>query len=181
MSTVTEPSQYLTFRIDEELFALNITKVREVLEFSAITRVPRMPDFMRGVINLRGNVVPVVDLKLKLGLSRTEKTIDTRVVITEVEVDGEKTVLGALADSVQEVLELDPSQIAPAPRMGTRIDTSCILGMGKRDDQFIILLDIDHVLTASEIRSTRRDGPGALEGGAAPPLPTAEAHLSPAP
>lgn len=153
MSAIHETCQYLTFRLDEELFALDIVKVREVLEFSSITRVPRTPDFMRGVINLRGNVVPVVDLKLKLGLSRTEKTIDTCVVITEVEVDGEKTVLGALADSVQEVLELDPSQIDPPPRMGTRIDTSCIRGMGKRDDQFLIILDIDRVLTSSELRA----------------------------
>jgi purine-binding chemotaxis protein CheW len=106
-------------------------------------------------------VVPVVDLKLKLGLSRTEKTIDTCVVITEVEVDGEKTVLGALADSVQEVLELDPSQIDPPPRMGTRIDTSCIRGMGKRDEQFLIILDIDHVLTSSELQAVRGGETGA--------------------
>jgi purine-binding chemotaxis protein CheW len=153
VSAIQDTSQYLTFRLDEEMFALDIGKVREVLEFSGITRVPRTPEFMRGVINLRGNVVPVVDLKLKLGLSRTEKTIDTCVVITEVDVDGEKTVLGALADSVQEVVELDPSQIDPPPRMGTRIDTSTIRGMGKREDQFLIILDIDHVLTASELRA----------------------------
>lgn len=166
MSAIHETSQYLTFRLDEEMFALDIGKVREVLEFSGITRVPRTPDFMRGVINLRGNVVPVVDLKLKLGLSRTEKTIDTCVVITEVEVDGEKTVLGALADSVQEVVELDPSQIDPPPRMGTRIDTSTIRGMGKRDEHFLIILDIDHVLTASELRAVQADH-GAGEAVAA--------------
>jgi purine-binding chemotaxis protein CheW len=165
MSAIHETSQYLTFRLDEEMFALDICKVREVLEFSGITRVPRTPDFMRGVINLRGNVVPVVDLKLKLGLARTEKTIDTCVVITEVEVDGEKTVLGALADSVQEVVELDPSQIDPPPRMGTRIDTSTIRGMGKREDQFLIILDIDHVLTASELRAVQVDD-GAKEAAA---------------
>jgi len=162
-----ETSQYLTFRLDEELFALEIGKVREVLEFSAITRVPRMPDFMRGVINLRGNVVPVVDLKLKLGLARTEKTIDTCVIIAEVEVDGEKTVLGALADSVQEVVDLDPSQINPPPRIGTRIDASCIRGMGKREECFIILLDIDRVLTAAELHAVSAEGGDARRAPAA--------------
>src|SRR5512134_1658617 len=115
---ITETSQYLTFTLDEELFALDIGKVREVLEFTSVTRVPRTPEFMRGVINLRGSVVPVVDLRLKFGLSRTESTIDTCVIITEVESGAEKTVLGALADSVQEVIELEPRNIEPPPRMG---------------------------------------------------------------
>jgi purine-binding chemotaxis protein CheW len=163
VSTAGKTSQYLTFRLDDEMFALDIAKVREVLEFSSITRVPRTPDFMRGVINLRGNVVPVVDLKLKLGLARTEKTIDTCVVITEVELDGERTVLGALADSVQEVVELDASQIDPPPRMGTRIDTSSIRGMGKRDDEFLIILDIDRVLTTFELGAVR--GASSAGGG----------------
>jgi purine-binding chemotaxis protein CheW len=122
-----------------------------------VTKVPRTPDFMRGVINLRGNVVPVVDMRLKLGLSQTERTVNTCVVITEVDVDGEKTVLGALADSVQEVIELDPGQIVPPPRMGTRIDTDVIRGMGKRDDHFLIILDIDRVFTADEMRAVSSD------------------------
>jgi purine-binding chemotaxis protein CheW len=162
MSTAEESAQYLTFKLDEETYALDIAKVREVLEFAAITRVPRMPDHMRGVINLRGNVVPVVDLKLKLGLTRTEKTIDTCVVIAEVELDGEHIVLGALADSVQEVVELDPAQIDPPPRLGTRIDANAIRGMGKRDDQFLIILDVDRVLASEELRGLR-DGAGAAE------------------
>lgn len=152
MSTAGGAGLYLTFQLDRELFALEIAKVREVLEFTSITKVPRTPDYMRGAINLRGNVVPVVDLKLKLGLARTVKTIDTRVVITEVEVDGERTILGALADSVQEVLELDSSQISPPPRIGTRIHTDCIKGMGRREDDFLIILDIDHVLTSDDIK-----------------------------
>jgi purine-binding chemotaxis protein CheW len=153
MNATTESSQYLTFKLDHELYAVDIAKVREVLEFTAVTKVPRTPDFMRGVINLRGNVVPVVDMRLKLGLTQTEKTVNTCVVITEVDVDGEKTVLGALADSVQEVIELDGAQIVPPPRMGTRIDTEVIRGMGKRDDHFLIILDIDRVFTAAEMRA----------------------------
>src|SRR5512135_1019976 len=112
MNAVTETAQYLTFKLDQELFAVDIAKVREVLEFTSMTKVPRTPDFMRGVINLRGNVVPVVDMRLKLGLSMTEKTVDTCVVISEVAVDGESTVLGALVDSVQEVIDLDASKVS---------------------------------------------------------------------
>ncbi|MBI5015731.1 MAG: chemotaxis protein CheW [Deltaproteobacteria bacterium] len=159
---ITETSQYLTFTLDRELFALPIAKVREVLEFTAVTKVPRTPNFMRGVLNLRGNVVPVVDLRLKFGMSCTERTIDSCVVITEVAIDGEMTVLGALADAVQEVLELEPEQIDPPPRIGTRLDTAFIQGMGKHDDQFLILLDIDKVFTSEEL-----DAVGGADSGPA--------------
>lgn len=145
-------SQFLTFTLDKEQFAVEITKVREVLEFSTVTKVPRTPDFMRGVINLRGSVVPVIDLRLKLGLSRTEATIDTCVIIIEVETAEERLVLGALADSVQEVIELDPKFIQPPPRMGTRVNIGFIRGIAKRDEQFIMLLDINRVLTDEELR-----------------------------
>ncbi len=154
MATVTnEPSQYLTFTLDKEQFAVDISKVREVLEFTSATKVPRTPDFMRGVINLRGSVVPVVDLRLKFGMARTERTIDTCVVITEVEANGEKIVLGALADSVQEVIELEAKNIEPPPKMGTRVNIDFIRGIGKREEQFLIILDIDRVLTEDELRS----------------------------
>ena len=160
-SVTTEALQYLTFTLDQERFAIDIRRIREVLAFTSATKVPRTPDFMRGVINLRGNVVPVVDMRLKLGLTQTEKTVNTCVVITEVDVDGEKTVLGALADSVQEVVDLASDQIAPPPRMGTRIDTACIRGIGRRDDQFVVILDIDRVLnddseTQKALRQTQQ-------------------------
>ena len=153
IETTYETSQYLTFRLDRELFAVDIGKVREVLEFTTVTKVPRTPDFMRGVINLRGNVVPVVDLRLKLGLSQIERTVDTCVVIAEVDVDGERTLLGALADSVQEVLEIEGKQVVPPPRMGTQIDTGVIRGMGKREEEFVIILDIDKVFSGEEIKA----------------------------
>ena len=153
MSDETAVAQYLTFTLDKEQFAVDISKVREVLEFTSVTKVPRTPEFMRGVINLRGSVVPVVDLRLKFGLSRTEQSIDTCVIITEVESKGEKLVLGALADSVQEVIELEPGSIEPPPRLGTRVNLDFIRGMGKRDDRFLILLDLDRVLTQDELRT----------------------------
>jgi purine-binding chemotaxis protein CheW len=149
-AAAVETSQYLTFRLDGELFAVDIETVREVLEFSTVTKVPRMPEFMRGVINLRGNVVPVVDMRQKLGLIPAPATIDTCVVIAEVRVDGESTVLGALVDSVQEVVEIDGAQILPPPQMGSRIRNSAISGIGKRTDEFVIILDIDRVFSEGD-------------------------------
>jgi len=150
-ATITETTQYLTFKLGDEIYALDIGKVREVLDFTSATKVPRTPDFMRGVINLRGSVVPVVDLRLKFGMSLTEKTVNTCVIITEVTVDSDTTVLGALADSVQEVIDLAPTDISPAPKIGTRLRTEFIKGMGKRDDRFIIILDIDKVFSSDEL------------------------------
>ncbi len=146
-----QTTQYLTFKLAEEVYALDISKVREVLDFTTVTKVPRTPEFMRGVINLRGSVVPVVDLRLKFGMTITERTVNTCVIIAEVTVDGETTVLGALADSVQEVIELSPADISAAPKIGTKLRTEFIRGMGKRDERFIILLDIDKVFSADEL------------------------------
>jgi purine-binding chemotaxis protein CheW len=151
---IAEMTQYLTFKLDDEVFALDIGKVREVLDFTTVTKVPQTPDFMRGVINLRGNVVPVLDMRLKFGMSMTEKTVNTCVIITEIEVDGEKTVVGAMADSVQEVLDLEPEQIEPPPRIGSKLNIESIMGMGKHNDQFIIILNIDKVFSAGELADT---------------------------
>ncbi|OGP15505.1 MAG: chemotaxis protein CheW [Deltaproteobacteria bacterium GWA2_54_12] len=153
VENITETAQYLTFRLEEEVFALDITQVREVLDFTTITKVPRTPEFMRGVINLRGSVVPVVDMRLKFGMSRTEQTLNTCIIIVEINIDGDRLILGALADSVQEVIELGPGQIEPAPRIGTRLDTEFIKGMGKRDEEFIIILDIDRIFSMDELAS----------------------------
>jgi purine-binding chemotaxis protein CheW len=146
-----EITQYLTFKLGDEVFALDIDKVREVLDFTTLTRVPKMPAFVRGVINLRGSVVPVADLRLKFGMPGTEKTANTCVIITEVTVDGETAVLGALADSVQEVLELEQDSIEPPPKIGTMLRTEFIKGMGRRNERFIIILDIDKVFSAEEL------------------------------
>jgi purine-binding chemotaxis protein CheW len=153
MSTAetVEATQYLTFKLDDEIFALDISKVREVLDFTTITKVPTTPAFMRGVINLRGSVVPVVDLRLKFGMTETEKTVNTCIIIVEVMVDNETTILGALADSVQEVLDLEQDKIEPAPKIGTRLNTEFIKGMGKQNNQFIIILEIDKVFSVDEL------------------------------
>ncbi len=150
-STITETAQYLTFKLEKEVFALGISQVREVLDFTAVTKIPETPDFMLGVINLRGSVAPVVDLRLKFGIPRAETSVDTCIIVAEVEVDGETTVLGALVDSVQEVMDLDPEQIEPPPRLGTRMKSKFIKGMGKHNNQFIIILDINKVFSLDEL------------------------------
>ncbi len=149
--SITETRQYLTFKLGEEIFALDVAQVREILDYTTITKVPQTPEYMRGVINLRGSVVPVVDMRLKFGMSRTERTVNTCIQVVEVTLDSERTVLGALVDSVQEVFELEPDQVEPAPRIGTRLRTDFIKGMGKRDNQFIMILDIDKVFTAEDL------------------------------
>ena len=151
VTTITETRQYLTFNLGEESFALDVSHVREILEFTTVTKAPKTPDYMRGVINLRGSVVPVLDMRLKFGMPMTEKTVNTCIIVVEVSFEGETTIIGALVDSVQEVFELEPHQIEPAPRIGTQLKTEFIKGMGKRDDRFIIMLDIDRVFSSEEL------------------------------
>lgn len=143
--------QLLSFTLDEEIFAIEISRVREVLEFKGTTKVPRVPDYMRGVINLRGNVVPVIDLKRKFGIGSTEQGINTCVIIMEVDAGGESIVLGALADAVREVFDLETANIEPPPKIGTRLDTAFIRGMGKYGEDFVILLDIDNIFSGAEL------------------------------
>jgi purine-binding chemotaxis protein CheW len=163
---IIETSQFLTFKLDQESYALDITQVREVLDFAEITKVPRMPEYMRGVINLRGGVVPVVDLRLKFGMTRTEKTVNTCVIIIILNIEGESILLGALADSVQEVITMEPDQIVPPPKIGTRLNTEFIKGMGKKNDEFIIIIDIDKVFSLDEVAvyQSHEDGQALKDG-----------------
>ncbi|MDO9308806.1 MAG: chemotaxis protein CheW [Deltaproteobacteria bacterium] len=148
---IAETVQYLTFKLNDEVFALDVAKVREILEVTNITKVPQTPDFMRGVINLRGSVVPVIDMRLKFGMSRTEQTVNTCIIVVEVDLDGDTTILGALADSVQEVVELEPDRIEPAPHIGVKLNTEFIRGMGKIDDHFVMILEIDKLFSSEEL------------------------------
>ncbi len=155
VETITEMRQYLTFKLGDEIFALDVAKVREVLDFTSVTRVPRTPEFMRGVINLRGSVVPVVDLRLTFGMTSTQKTVNTCIVVVEVTLDGETVIVGALADSVEEVIDLEPDQIEPPPTIGASVRTEFIQGIGKREAGFLIILDIDGVFSAAELGSLK--------------------------
>jgi purine-binding chemotaxis protein CheW len=144
-------STYLTFGLGEEIFALEVVNVREVLDVTTLTRVPRMPEYMRGVINLRGSVVPVVDMRVKFGLPAAEDSVDTCIIVVEVDMDGEIVVVGALADSVKAVFDMKEEDIEAPPAMGTRLDTHFLKGMGKQDDTFIIILDANKVFSADEL------------------------------
>ncbi len=158
-----DTSQYLNFTLGKEVFALDISSVREVLELTSITKIPRTPDYMRGVINLRGHAVPVMDMRLKFGMPATEDTVDTCIIIVEVDYDGERIIMGGMVDSVREVFDLTTERIEAAPRMGTSVNTDYIKGIGKQDDTFVIILDIAKVFSAEELALAK----DAVKNGAA--------------
>lgn len=147
MQTLTS---FITFKLGDELFAIDVARVREVLDLSEITRVPTSPPYMRGVVNVRGSAIPVVDLRLKFGLPETADTVNTRIVVMELDVDGVPAVVGGLADSVHEVLELDRAQLREPPRLAMRWRADMIEGLGKKGDQFLIILDIARVFATDE-------------------------------
>ena len=156
--TSTASSQYVTFSLGDELFGVEVTRTREILSLTPVTSVPQTPDYLLGVINLRGQVVPVVDMRLKLGLPAGEDTEDTCIIVVEVQVDGESITVGALADAVREVLDIRADQIEPPPRLGTRLNTEFITGMGKVDEQFMILLNIDRIFNSDELALVQETG-----------------------
>lgn len=158
--TGTDVSQHLTFTLGKEVFALDITSVREVLELTPITKIPRTPDFMRGVINLRGHAVPVMDMRLKFGMPLAQATVDTCIIIVEVQFEGESLVMGGLVDSVREVFEIPPDAMEATPRMGTSVNVDYIKGIGKQEGEFIIVLNIDRLFSAKEL-ATAREASGA--------------------
>ncbi|TYL47590.1 chemotaxis protein CheW [Marinomonas sp. IMCC 4694] len=143
--------QLLTFMLDDEIYGADITQVQEVLEYRRITPVPRTPSFMLGVINLRGKVVPVLDLRQQFGMAVSELTVNTCIVIIDIELENEKVSLGLLTDAVKEVIELTHDDISPAPRIGSRIDTRFISGMGHHNEEFIIILNLARVLADEEL------------------------------
>jgi purine-binding chemotaxis protein CheW len=150
-SVAHDSRRYLTLTLGSESFAIGINAVREILDYTEITRIPQAPPSMRGVVNVRGAAVPVVDLAQKLGLGEVQRTINTRIVIMEVTRDGVPTVMGALADSVREVLELDSDGIAPPPRMGAKDSADCLRGIGNHDGRFILVLDVDRVFATDDL------------------------------
>lgn len=142
---------YLSFRLEDEKFAIPVGKVIEILEVPKITKVPRAPDYMKGVVNLRGSVLPVIDTHLKFGLPPTKLTVDTCIAVLDIEIDGEKIMLGALVDAVEEVLEINPEQISPSPSIGNKYKSEFIDGMAKVDEEFIMILSIDKVFSSDEL------------------------------
>ena len=153
-ASMSATNQYLAFRLGDELYAIDVANAREIVEQSAVTRLPKTPVWMRGLINLRGNVLPVIDLKMKLGMGATLETVDTCTIVVEVTLDGELYVVGLLADSVSEVFELAEAQMEAAPQFGTRLSTEFIKGMGRVGQNLIILLDAESVFTGERVVPT---------------------------
>lgn len=164
MSTekITETARYLTFRLGGEMFAINVFRTREVLDVSHITRVPTAPEYLRGVVNVRGNAIPVVDLRRKFGLPPVDDTLNTRIIVMELQLDGAVVVAGGLADAVHEVIELEPHEINDPPALGMRWRTDLILGLGRREERFIIILDIEKVFSTSELAALSAEAGGTL-------------------
>jgi purine-binding chemotaxis protein CheW len=146
-----DATQYLTFLVADEYYAIAILDVKEIIEVGQTTRVPMTPAYIRGVINLRGSVVAVVDLRARLAKGRCELTKRSCIVLVEVEARSERQLIGMLVDEVKEILEIPVSHLQPAPDFGTDIRTDFIQAMGRVDEEFMILLDINHVLSVDEL------------------------------
>ena len=160
---MADTNQYLTFKLADEVYAINVTSIKEVLSVPKITKVPRMPAFMSGVINLRGNVVPVLDLKLKFGLGQTLNTVDTSIIVTEIkdifkDDETECFTVGIFSDMVQKVVNIDSSMIEPPPKIGSAINTEFIVGMGRLNDMFVIILNINKIISEGELLVSSNEG-----------------------
>ena len=150
--------KYLTFKLAMEEYGLEILKVQEIIKMMDITRVPRTPEFVRGVINLRGKVIPVIDLRLKFGMESKETTEKTCVIVVQVARENAIVITGIIVDEVSEVLDITSEEIEPAPSFGTNVDTRFILGMAKARGSVKILLDINKVLSAGEMEALSQVG-----------------------
>ncbi|MBI9107310.1 MAG: purine-binding chemotaxis protein CheW [Spirochaetales bacterium] len=144
-------NQFVTFKIEEETYAIDVFKIREILEVPDITRVPGMPAMIRGVINIRGSVVPVLDLRMQFGRGATLQTEDTAVIVTEMVHDEDVIQMGILVDAAREVITLEAEDIEEPPRLGIFIDNKYLSGMGKRNGEFVIILNIDKILSEDEL------------------------------
>jgi purine-binding chemotaxis protein CheW len=146
-----EQHQYLTFLLADEMFAIGILSIREIIEYGVVTDVPMTPPFIRGVLNLRGAVVPVIDLALRFGRPAQENTKRTCIVIVEIEAANGSQQMGVVVDAVSEVLEIPAAEIEPPPEFGARIRNDFIKGMGKIDGKFVIVLDLNRVMSIDEV------------------------------
>ncbi|WP_026474883.1 chemotaxis protein CheW [Alkaliflexus imshenetskii] len=143
-------NSYLSFRLGEEIFALHVGRVHKILEMTGITEVPCAPDYMKGVINLRGNVLPVVDTRVKFGMSAVEKSKTTSILVTEVNISGENVLVGLMVDAVHSVLKLEQDDLLPPPRIGDKYRSEFISNMARVKDRFYIVLNMDALFSSDE-------------------------------
>ncbi|MDQ3000947.1 MAG: chemotaxis protein CheW [Fibrobacterota bacterium] len=147
--------KYLTFNLGKEVYGIEILKVQEIIGLMPVTRVPRTPAFVRGVVNLRGKVIPVIDLRLKFGLESKEDTERTCIIVVQVALNGGSVIMGLIVDEVSEVLNVLADQIEASPSFGSKVDTDFILGMGKVAQKVVMLLDVDKVLASDELATVQ--------------------------
>jgi len=164
---VVEQKQYLTFLLANEEYAIGILKVKEIIEYDTVTTVPKTPKWVRGVINLRGAVVPVVDLAIKFGLELKPVTKTTCIVIVETQFESQNTTIGILVDAVSQVMELATEDLQPVPEFGTRVKVDYLLGMAQLGKKFALLLDVDKVLSTDELLHLNGVASSVEEGQAA--------------
>lgn len=165
----TSLNSYLTFKLGDEFFAAHVGNVLNILEMVKITEVPKSPDYMKGVINLRGNVLPVVDTRVKFGMSPTKFTKHTCILVLSVEIEGESVDVGGLVDSVQEVIEVENEQIQASPSIGSKYRSEFIKGMLKHDEQFIMLLDMNKVFSTDDVILLKESTETAISDEDTPP------------
>lgn len=158
----TIDNQYLTFGIDGETYGIAVAKVREVLEYQKPTKLPKAANFLKGLINVRNVGIPVVDLRAKFGLPEIEVTQDTAILVVEIDAADGQVIIGAIADEVYEVIELEADKLEPPPCFGVKIDSQFIKNVGKRDDRFIIILDLDRAFINDEAQELEELAPAAL-------------------
>ena len=144
-------NSYLSFKLGEEEFAAHVGKVLNILEMTKITEVPKAPEYMKGVINLRGTVLPVIDTRIKFGMTPTEYTTNTCIIVLDIEVDNETIQVGALVDAVQAVLEIDKTKIMPPPSIGSKYRSEFIEGVASIDEKFIMILNMDAVFSIEDV------------------------------
>jgi purine-binding chemotaxis protein CheW len=147
----TQTQTYLSFSLGDEVFAINVDRVINILEVSKITKIPKSPEYMKGVINLRGTVLPVIDLRVKFGLPEKEATVDTSIIVLTIDLNGDQILLGTLVDAVREVLELRNDDIAPAPSIGAKYNSGFIEGMWRHEDKFTMILEINKIFSTEEV------------------------------
>ena len=148
-------NSYLSFKLGDEEFAAHVGKVLNILEMTRITEVPKAPDYMKGVINLRGTVLPVIDTRIKFGMTPTVYTTNTCIIVLDIEMDGESIHVGALVDAVQAVLEIEKGQIMPPPSIGSKYKSEFIEGVANIDEKFIMILNMDAVFSTDELTSMK--------------------------
>lgn len=157
-SSVINSQSYLTFKLDNEIFGSTVNRILEIIEVPKITKVPKAPVYMRGVINLRGRVLPVIDTRIKFGMPPIKDTVDTCIVVLNIEVDGQEITLGALVDAIQAVLEIEEREIQDPPAFGSGYRSDLLTGMVKKQDDFILVLDMEKVFSSQEIITLKESG-----------------------